>query len=119
MASAQLQLEVAIDEIVLLQPPEALPDLAGPDGPHALHGLEIALGGADDRVEGLEVGHDPADHRFGDAGDVREDAISTRLDRRVDRARAPWVAEQLRQAVEAKLQLRGRSFSPAASHCCR
>ena len=48
-----LKLEVAVDEVVLLEASEPLPDFAGPDGADSLHGLEIALGGSDDRVEPL------------------------------------------------------------------
>src|SRR3954468_99774 len=38
-----LELQVAVDEIVLLEPPEPLPDLPRPHGSDAVHGLEIAL----------------------------------------------------------------------------
>ena len=58
---SRLKLQVTVDEIVLLEAPQALADLPGPDGAHALHGLEIALGGPDDGIEGLEVAHDPPD----------------------------------------------------------
>ena len=45
---------------MLLEPPQPFPDLAGSDGADALDGLEVALGGPDNRVERAKVGDDPA-----------------------------------------------------------
>jgi hypothetical protein len=75
-----LKLEIALDEIVLLEAPQPLADLAGPDRPHPLDGLEIPLGGADDRVEAAQVAHDPADDGLGDPRDVGEHAVPAGLD---------------------------------------
>jgi hypothetical protein len=38
-----LKLQIAIDEVVLLETAEALADVAGPGGSDSLHGLEVAL----------------------------------------------------------------------------
>ncbi len=45
------ELEVAVDQIVLLEAPEALADLPGAHGADAVDGLELPLARADDGVE--------------------------------------------------------------------
>ena len=82
------ELQIPIDEIVLL-PPQPLADLAGADGADAVDGLEVAMAGPDHGVEALEVAHDVADHRVGQAGNPREDAIAARLHCVVERVRLP------------------------------
>ena len=66
-----LQLQIAIDEVVFLEPTQALADLTRPHRAHTVDSLEIALRGADDRVEGAEVSDDLPDHRLGQARDMR------------------------------------------------
>src|SRR5436190_1798798 len=51
--SVELELQVAVDQVVLLQPAQALPDLACAHRPDALDRLELALRGARDRLEAL------------------------------------------------------------------
>ena len=75
-----LKLQIAVNEIVLLQAPQALADLARPDGPDALDRLEVALGGADDRLERAEAGHDLADDRLGQADVFVNVAGGVRID---------------------------------------
>ena len=107
-----LQLQIAVDEVVLLEPAQALTDLARPHRAHTVDALEIALRGADDRVEGAEIPDDLADHRLRQARDVREDAVAPRLDRVVERVDAAGVAEQLRQPVEVEEILVARARRP-------
>src|SRR5437868_13372982 len=96
----RLQLQIAVDEVVLLQPAQALADLAGPHGADALPPLEIALRSAHDGVESAEITHHPADHRLGEARDMREDAIAPRLDGMVEWIDSARIAEELAQAFE-------------------
>src|SRR5207247_5242109 len=70
--NADLDREVAVDQVVLLEAAEALADLAGPDGAHALHLLQVALRGADDRVEPVHRRDDAPDHALREPRDVRE-----------------------------------------------
>ena len=67
----RLELQVAIDEIVLLQAAQPFADFAGADGADSVHRFEVAVAGPDDRVEALEVAHDVADDRVGRRG-IRE-----------------------------------------------
>ena len=60
-----LQLEVPIDEVVLLQPSQALADLPGAYRSDAVDGLEIAMTGPDDRVETAKITYDMADDALG------------------------------------------------------
>src|SRR5262249_28082247 len=75
------ELQIAIDEVVLLQTAQPLADLARPDCPHAVHSLQIALGGPHDRVQGAQVADDPADHLLRQARDVGQDPVAAGLDR--------------------------------------
>ena len=85
LARKNLQLQVSIDQVVLLQAPEPLPDLSRAHRPDAVHSLEIAMAGPDDRVERAEVAHDLADDRLGKPRHLREHAVAARLDRQVER----------------------------------
>src|SRR5207237_9142861 len=60
-----LELEVPVDEIVLLEAPEALPDLPRPHRPDPGDRLEVALGRPQDRLQPVHVRHDLPDHLFG------------------------------------------------------
>src|SRR5215208_7912871 len=100
-----LQLEIAVDEVVLLEPPEALADLARAHGPHALDGLELALRGAHDRFEAAHVRYDAVDHGFREARDVGEDAVATGRDAVVGGVDVVGITEQLRKYVEVEERL--------------
>src|SRR4051812_20804911 len=95
-----LELQVAVDQVVLLQPPEALPDLPGPYRTDTLDCLEIALRGPHDHVQRAEVADDAPDHGLGDARDVREHPVAARLNRCVEWARPARVAEKLDEAID-------------------
>src|SRR3954447_22011707 len=94
------ELQIAVDQIVLLEPAEPLADVAGPGRAHPLHRLEVALGRTDDRVEAVHV----ADHAVDDAGrqarDVREDAVSAGRHRVVEGVRRARIAQQLLDPLE-------------------
>src|SRR5262245_24563148 len=97
-----LQLQVAVDEIVLLQAPEPLPDLARAALTDPFDGLELPVGGADDRVEALEAVHHASDHGLREARDVGEHAVTPGSDAVVERVDGARVAEQLGELLEAE-----------------
>src|SRR5688572_22967158 len=57
LAAFPSKLQVAIDEVLLLEAAEAVLDLARADLADAAHRLEVALARADDRVETRQTGH--------------------------------------------------------------
>ena len=79
MPVTSLELEVAVDQIVLLEPPQALADLAGAHRADALDLFELRLGGAHERLEAVEVLDDVGDHALGQARDHRKDAVAVLL----------------------------------------
>src|SRR5687768_2003685 len=95
-----LRLEVAIHEVYLLQASQALAYLLGPDVPHAVHGLQVRVGGCQDLVEPPQVAHDGLDHELGHPRDAPEDPVAARRDRVVERVELAVVPEQLRQPPE-------------------
>src|SRR4029077_20174838 len=60
---SDLQVQVALDQIVLLQPAQALLDLACPDGAHSLDRLELAQRSTRERLETVDLADEPADDR--------------------------------------------------------
>ena len=77
--TATIQLEVAVDEVVLLQPAEALPDFLGavaptPRPPRAHAARRVRW------PRGRSVRHDLVDDRLGHPGYMREDPVAARAD---------------------------------------
>src|SRR5256885_13014176 len=95
--NADLDREVAVDQVVLLEAAETLADLAGPNGADALHLLQVALRGADDRVEPVERRDDAPDHALREPRDVREHREAARRHRVVERVHARRIAEHREQ----------------------
>src|SRR5207247_945180 len=86
------EVQIPLDEIVLLQPAQALADLAGPHRADACDRLEVSLGRTDDRVQVAQVADDLLDDRVRKSGDPREDpkaARSNAVVERIDLARVP------------------------------
>src|SRR3954447_20671379 len=73
----RLCLEVAVDEVDLLEAPEALPDLLGADLSDALDRLELAAGRGQHHVEGAEFADHVLDHDLRQARDPPQDAMTT------------------------------------------
>src|SRR6188472_3416853 len=69
-------LQVAIDEIDLLQPAKALSDVLRADLPHALDRLQLGVGGGKDLVEPAELAHDVLDDQLREPGDAAQDAVA-------------------------------------------
>src|SRR5919202_5632880 len=95
--NADLDREVAVDQIVLLEAPEPLADLASADGADTLHSLQVALRGADDRVEPVQRRDDAPDHAFGEPRNVREHPEAARRHRVVARVHASRTADDGKQ----------------------
>jgi hypothetical protein len=59
------KIQISVDQILLLEPPQALADLAGPHRANALDLLQLGLRRAHEGLEAAEVVDDVADHAFG------------------------------------------------------
>src|ERR687897_3632036 len=70
------RLQVAVDEIDLLQPAKALADVLRADLPHALDRLQLGVGRGEDLVEPAELADDVLDHEARQAREPAEDAIA-------------------------------------------
>src|SRR3954447_19617864 len=93
-----LQLQVAINEVVLLQAAQTLADLARPDRTHSVDGLQVTLRGSDDPLETGKLADEAVDDVLRQPRDVREDAVAARRDgavERIRRRRIPEHGEQL------------------------
>src|SRR4029078_2893377 len=108
-------MQIAVNKIVLLQAPEAFPDLPCPDCPDPVDGFEVAVARPNDRVERGEVLDEAADDVAGEPWDAREDAIAARLDAVVERVRLAGIAEHLGELLELE-QLRVRQRGQALEH---
>src|SRR6185437_14999200 len=95
-----LQVQVAVHEVLLLEPAQALADLAGAHSSDALDLFELGLGGPHERLEAVEVLDDVRDHDLRQTRDLREDAVAARRDRIVDRRDAARVAQHLGELLE-------------------
>src|SRR6188472_1937997 len=100
--SLALRLEIAVDEVDLLQPAQALADVLGADLPHALDGLELAVRGREHLVESSEFLDDVLDDELRQPRDPAEDPVAAWRDREVERVDLAVVAEQLGQAAEVE-----------------
>src|SRR4051812_43191352 len=69
-------LQVAIDEVDLLQPAKALADVLRADLAHALDGFQLRVGGGEDLVQSAELADDVLHHELGQPWDAAEDAIA-------------------------------------------
>src|SRR3954453_6192152 len=73
-------LQIAIDEIDLLQPAKALSDVLRADLPHALDRLQLGVGRGEKLVEPAELADDVLHHQLRQAGDTPQDAEAARRD---------------------------------------
>src|SRR5918994_6832377 len=87
-------LQVAIDEIDLLQPAKTLTDVLRADLPHALDRLQLWVGRGEDLVQPAELADDVLDHELRQARDAPEDPEAAGGDGVVERVDLAVVAEQ-------------------------
>src|SRR2546426_1061006 len=106
------EVQIPLDEIVLLQPAQALADLTRPHRPDAGDRLEISLGRADDRVQVAQVADDLLDDRVGKPGDPREDPKASRSNAVVERIDLARVPEQFGEALGLEQLLVGQRMQP-------
>src|SRR4051794_39249867 len=95
-------LQVAIDEIDLLQAAKALADVLRADLPHALDRLQLGVGRGEDLVQPAELADDVLHHELGQARDAPEDAVAAWRDGEVEGVDLAVVPEQLGEAAEVE-----------------
>src|SRR6188472_4754351 len=100
--SLALSLEIAVDEVDLLQPAQALTDVLGADLPHAFDGLELGVRGSEHLVEPAELLDDLLYDKLGQPRDAAEDPVAARRHRIVERVELAVVAEQFGQPTEVE-----------------
>src|SRR5919199_6469860 len=74
------RLEIAVDQVDLLEPPEAFADVLRPDLADALDAFELGVGGREDLVEPAEDADDVLHHEARQPGDPAEDPVAARRD---------------------------------------
>src|SRR3954467_9020082 len=75
-ADGSLGLQVAIDEVDLLQPAQALADLFCSDLAHALDAFQLRVGRRQQLVQPTELFHDVRDDQLGQSWDSPEDPVA-------------------------------------------
>src|SRR3954447_2607835 len=86
-------LQVAVHEVDLLQPAQALADVLGADLTHAFDGLELGIGGRQHLVQPAELLDDLLDDELGKPRDAAEDPVAAGRHRIVERVDLAVVAE--------------------------
>src|SRR5438270_1160650 len=99
---SRLRLQIPVHEIDLLQPAKALADVLRPHVPHAVDGLQLAVGRCEDLVQPGELAHDRLDHELRKPRNAAQDPIAARRDRVVEGVELPVVAEKLREPAEVQ-----------------
>src|ERR1700719_1430428 len=84
-AARDSSLDVAVHEVDLLQPAQALAYVLRPDLAHSLDRLERRVGRGQQFIETAELGHDLVDHELGQARNAPEHAEAARRYRVVER----------------------------------
>src|SRR6266498_2613217 len=97
-----LGLQVAVHEIDLLKPPQALANLLRADLADALDALELTAGRGEHHVEGTELPDHVVDDGLGQAGDPAENPVAARRYREVERVELAVVPEQLAEPPEVE-----------------
>ena len=71
-------LQVPVDQIDLLKPPQALADVLGPGRADSVDRLEIGVGGRKDLLQAAHLLDDLLDDKLGDARDPAQDPVAAR-----------------------------------------
>jgi hypothetical protein len=82
--------EIPLDEIVFLEPPQAFADFPRAYGADAGDRLEISLGGTDNRVEVTEIDDDFLDDTVREPWDPRQDPEAPRRDTVIEWVDVTW-----------------------------
>src|SRR4051795_3847713 len=99
---SHLGLQVAIDQVDLLQAAQALADVLRADLAHALDGLELGVGRGEHLVEAAELVHDLLDDELRQPRDAAQDPVATGRHRIVEGVDLAVVAEELGEAPEVQ-----------------
>src|ERR671934_2362437 len=99
---AALRLQIAVHEVDLLQPAQALADVLGADLTHAFDGLELGVCGREHLVEAAELLHDLLDHELGEPRDAAENPVAARRHRIVKGVELSVVAQELGEPTEVE-----------------
>src|SRR5947199_334543 len=86
-------LQVAIHEVDLLQPAQALADVLGPDLSYPLDCLELGVRGGQQLVEASELADDLGDDDLRQPRYAPQHAVAARRDRVVERVQLAVIAE--------------------------
>src|SRR3954454_21250792 len=100
-------LQVPVDQIDLLEPPQALADVLGALGSDSVDGGELFVGGRKDLLQPAQLVGDLLDDKLGNARDPAQHAVAARADREVQGVDLAVVADQLGEATEVEHVLVG------------
>src|SRR4051812_46251130 len=95
-----LGLQVAIDEVDLLQTAKALADVLRTHVSDPLDSLKLGIGGGQDLVQPAELAHNRLDHQLRQARNAPKDPVAAWRHGVVKGVQLAVVAEQLGQAPE-------------------
>src|SRR5689334_9689799 len=104
-----LRLQIAVHEVDLLQPAQALADVLGADLSDAFDGLELGIRGGEHLVQPAELLDDLLYDELGQPRDAAEDPVAARRHRIVQRVELAVVAEELGEATEVEQVLVGQA----------
>src|ERR671938_1118673 len=102
-------LQVAVDQVDLLQAAQALADVLRADLADALDGLELGVGRGEHLVQAAELVHDLLDDELRQPRDAPEDPVAARGDGIVERVDLAVVPQQLGEAAEVEQVLVGQA----------
>src|SRR6201991_3398359 len=95
-------LQVAVNEVDLLQPAKALSDVLRADLPYALDRLQLGVGRGEDLVQPAELADDVLHHQLREPGDAAQDAVAAGRDGIVEGVDLAVVTQKLGQAPEVE-----------------
>src|SRR5437764_682269 len=95
-------LQVAVHEVDLLKPAQALADVLRTDLSYSLDRLELRVARGEQLVQAAELDDDLGDDKFGQPRDAAQHPVAARRDRVVERVELAVVAQQLGQAAEVE-----------------
>src|SRR6476646_9014594 len=95
-------LQVAVHEVDLLQPAQALADVLRSDLADPLDRLQVGVGRGEQLIESAELADDLRHDHLGQARDATEHAVTARRDGIVERVQLAVVPEQLGETPEVE-----------------
>src|ERR1700682_5356763 len=102
MGGPYSSLQVAVHEVDLLQPAQALADVLRPDLSNSLNRLQLCVAGGQQLVQAAKLVHDLADRQLRQPRNPSQHAVAARRDGIVERIQLAVVTEQLGQPPEVQ-----------------